>query len=70
MASVLEGEPQPLMEPELRLRLARQMIISAVVDGTFYRPVAPCWRSWEAHYIPTLAGAGQYRPLQWRYVPV
>ena len=64
---LLEGGTGPLSEPELRLRLARQMTVSAVVKCTVYRPTAPCWRCWEADVILTLAGAGQHRLLQWYY---
>ena len=45
---VLEGGSEVLSEPELRLSLAQQMTVSAVIQGTIYRPTAPCWSRWQA----------------------
>ena len=41
--------------------------VSAVLDGTARRLMAPCWRYWEHDVIPTLVGAGQHGLLQWYY---
>ena len=46
--TLLEGGSEPLSEHQLRLRLARHLVRDAVLEGTIYRPAAPCWDSWVA----------------------
>ena len=58
----------PLLERELRIRLARELGRDAVVMGTSYRPAAPCWESWMAHYILRLAQPATHRLLCWRHL--
>ncbi|XP_043226811.1 uncharacterized protein LOC122383971 [Amphibalanus amphitrite] len=62
---LLEGRPkEPLSERQLRLRLGRTLLLSAVLEGIWLRPTAPCWESWWSHAIPRLARAAP-RLLQW-----
>ena len=57
--------PEPLSERPLRLKLARLLIMSAVLAAVKYRPTAPCWQHWFSKYIPALASqCGNYLLLQ------
>ena len=64
---ILGDEKEPLTELELRTRLARELVRSAVVNGTAYRPTAPCWESVLTRAIFRLAAANQQHLLWWRY---
>ena len=67
LEDLLEGGSDPLPERQLRLRLARRLVQGAVEHGIIYRPGAPCWESWMAAVIPSLAGSAQHQLLWWRY---
>ena len=64
--TLLEGGTEPLSERELRLRLARHLVCSAVVDGVLYRPTAPCWEYWRKDFVAAApTGPSQHRLLKW-----
>ena len=63
--TLVKGGSEPLSERELRTRLARRLVWSAVVNAIHIRPTAPCWESWIKHSIPALSSDRQL--LQWCY---
>ena len=65
--TLLEGGSEPLSESELSLRLARRLVLRAVLNGIRYRSTAPCWEHWIRRYIPALSRLSQRRLLQWVY---
>ena len=65
--TMLEGGSEPLSEPQLRLRLTRELVLVAVLEGILYRSTAPCWEHWFGNYIPVLPRLSQHRLLQWLY---
>ena len=65
---LLDGsDGSPLSEWQIRLRLARQLVKIAVIEGTLWRPTAPYWKNWFRYYIPTLTHLSEHRLLQCLY---
>ena len=65
--TMLEGGSEPLSEPQLRLRLARRLVLVAMSQVIRYRSTAPCWEHWFGVYIPALLRLSQHRLLQRLY---
>ena len=65
--AMLEGGSEPLSESHLRLRLARRLVLHAVLNGIFYRSTAPCWEHWFGCHLLALSRLSQHRLLQWVY---
>ncbi|XP_043212199.1 uncharacterized protein LOC122376402 [Amphibalanus amphitrite] len=65
--SLLEGGTGPPSERELRLRLARTLVLNAIIEGVGYRPGAPCWESWWKENIPPLVCTAPLLLQWWHY---
>ncbi|KAF0307338.1 hypothetical protein FJT64_021286 [Amphibalanus amphitrite] len=61
---LLEGGTGPPSERELRLRLARTLVLHAILGGISYRPTAPFWEIWWKQAIPSLVRTAPLL-LQW-----
>ena len=61
---MLKGGSEPLSQNQLRLRLARQLVLSVVGNGIMYRSTAPCWEHWMRSYLPALSHLSQHQLLQ------
>ena len=65
--TMLEGGSEPLSEPQLRLRLVRELVLTAVIQGVICRSTAPWWEQWFRVYIPAMPRLSQHRQLQQLY---
>ena len=64
LEALLEGGSEPLTEPQLRLRLARCLVLTAVMDGIAYRSTAPCWEYLTGSFISVLSHLPKQQLLQ------
>ena len=65
--NIMGDGTEPLPERELQLRLARELVMQAVLEGIAYRSTAPCWDHWMNRFIPSFARADQLQLLWWLY---
>ena len=64
MEPLLDCPQEPLSEHELRLRLARGLVIRGVFVGLKLRPFALAWRYWSALVVPALLGLSEPGQLE------
>ena len=67
LEAILEGGSEPLSELQLRLRLTRYLVLTAVMEGIGYRSTAPCWESFTGFCMSILPHMPKQQLLQGFY---